>query len=747
MSKDLTIELEATNLGPFSHLNFSDKISSLQIGIFANNGSGKTFLSRAFRLLEKQPLSPEDSNRLLSLAKDKGYFKFRIINSKEPGILRNLEATFPRNDIPIFKNETTYLFHIFNSDYVRENIETLRYKPDGKIEGYILSKEKIDLTKEKQELAEMQKNLQVIDEGIQNKIIEARQDIDNLEVNKRTTEYTYLSLENLIEPSSLSESISFKELSKKSEILKSIPPNLVDLKNIKLNFEEDIFSKISSFLRQQMTRSNLAEEFIIKVKEKQDFIESGLKHLSASKVNNCPFCEQELLAPSIELIKKYNEYLDNEEAKNVKIAKGYIAELDKTLTKFSALYNSYLLQATEFHKYKGYLPSMADIDLSPIEDPAELNSYFDSFKSFILDKIENINLIIEEEKLSVINEKITQWIEGTLETIQANGQVVDIVNQRKNNLQNEKLGLNRRLCIARFLELSELVNNPLKERKELQEKISSLSSSITEKESTQKVNKKEKVIEFFKKFLENFFLTKYQFDETTFCLKLGAHLLDTNAPDVLSDGEKNIVAFCYYLAEVFKLVQTEEDFNRLFFIIDDPISSLDFHYVYAVAQIIRELHIYFNISRLRFILLTHNLEFMSILIRNGIIQFPMILNNNIISPLKNELIMPYEHHLRDILKVSRNEMEVCHTTSNSIRHVLETIQQFISPNQDLLSFCKSIDDFEKSSYLYSLIQDGSHGAIRVQKAYTNQMVIEGCSTVINFISVKFNGQITAISSN
>lgn len=93
-----------------------------------------------------------------------------------------------------------------------------------------------------------------------------------------------------------------------------------------------------------------------------------------------------------------------------------------------------------------------------------------------------------------------------------------------------------------------------------------------------------------------------------------------NASDVFSEGEKSIVAFCFYLAETHTKVGTEDEYNDLFFVIDDPISSLDFHYVYSVAQIIRTISSYFSIKRQRLLVLTHNLEFMSILIRNKIMD-------------------------------------------------------------------------------------------------------------------------------
>lgn len=39
-----------------------------------------------------------------------------------------------------------YLYHVFNQDYVEENIQVLNYEKDPNIQGYILGKIHIDLS-------------------------------------------------------------------------------------------------------------------------------------------------------------------------------------------------------------------------------------------------------------------------------------------------------------------------------------------------------------------------------------------------------------------------------------------------------------------------------------------------------------------------------------------------------------------------------------------------------------------------
>ena len=149
---DITFKIQAKNLGPLDSLDFSEKVSSLKTVIYANNGSGKTFISRAFRQIS----IPEISNphRLISFTQSKANFILEINNlSDDTGKPnRKVELDVEKDKQTVVKNDSGYIYHIFNSDYVDENIEKLGYKPDGNIAGYILGKDIIDLTAEKAEL-------------------------------------------------------------------------------------------------------------------------------------------------------------------------------------------------------------------------------------------------------------------------------------------------------------------------------------------------------------------------------------------------------------------------------------------------------------------------------------------------------------------------------------------------------------------------------------------------------------------
>lgn len=744
---ELTIGLEIENIGPHSKINFKAKTSSLKTAIYANNGSGKTFISRLFRLIEN-PIS-QNSDKLLSFTKNQGNMKFEINYKEEnkPEVVKRLELKIAKNTSPIISSPLPFIFHVFNSDYVQDNIEALRYKPDGNIEGYILGKTQIDLTNEKKELEEKNKELITKDEEFKQRVEIQKKSLEDLAINKGTTEYKNFTIENIFRKNNLEyiEEKSFEELKKEYTILNTLPNDLPNAslndENIKIDFLQDI----EQILKHSYSKSHFAEEFKFKIKSKQEFIVSGLEIVSDGK---CPFCEQNFDNNALDLIDTYTKYLADEEAKIISQIDMFIKKVDELKRQIDNAYKNSLKSKTEFDDIKKYLPSFKEQNIQVLQDSKILE---DDFNTIIL--IFN-NKKIDIDKSFSIQENINNveaFKKKNSNIAIDNDKKINLINNAKNYTNTEKLNIKKRLCKAQYLKTLQSEIKNIDEIIAIQKEIKKLEEDISNKENQAKALKKDKVTEAFEDFLNVFFAGKYTFDKDNFCLKFDTQNLISNASDVLSDGEKSIVAFCFFLAETHKKVEKEGDYQKLFFVIDDPISSLDFHYVYSVAQIIRRLNdnSRFPIGgRLRFLVLTHNIEFMSILIRNKIVDGRFILEKSNIKVLQKELIMPYEEHLRDVYEVSEAIKKPSHTTPNSIRHILETINKFEKPNLDFLKYCEDIELLkDDNEFLYALIHDNSHGNYRSQMATTPDMIIKGCKKIIEVISNKFDGQIEVLKGN
>lgn len=224
---------------------------------------------------------------------------------------------------------------------------------------------------------------------------------------------------------------------------------------------------------------------------------------------------------------------------------------------------------------------------------------------------------------------------------------------------------------------------------------------------------------------------------------------------VFSDGEKSLVSFAYYLGDVHLKIQNSSDYQKLFFIIDDPISSLDFNYVYTMGAILKDLSILYpeiEKGKERLIVLTHNLEFMRILSVNEIIAKKLFLKNGTLKNFTANFTVPYIEHLCDVYEISIGKQQPSHTTANSIRHIIETIIRFEncsiadSGNDSIYQFMK--DKFEENIVVYTFMQDLSHGAYRPeQQTLTNEQYKKACEAVIELIKERYAGQIKFVEKH
>jgi len=154
-------EFNCQNIAPIKSLTKEINSNSLKFGVFANNGSGKTFISRMFRLTEnskeinfdKYGNSPTD--KLITLGETRGNFSFKITD-KEGNVVEQFSIDLDKHTVPKIP-DTSYLFHVFNEDYVEDNLRSLDYDKNDEINGFILGKVNIDLSDYEERLKKIEK--------------------------------------------------------------------------------------------------------------------------------------------------------------------------------------------------------------------------------------------------------------------------------------------------------------------------------------------------------------------------------------------------------------------------------------------------------------------------------------------------------------------------------------------------------------------------------------------------------------
>lgn len=134
VSDEACLTIKAKHIGPIMELEgkLSPKGQNL---LFATSGTGKSFISRALRALDEPAgegekdidpadvVSEESSNGALSLLE---------------GTAEITKIAFDKTFGLITRSPSQYIFHIFSSDYVGDELASRSYELDGDIDHQII---------------------------------------------------------------------------------------------------------------------------------------------------------------------------------------------------------------------------------------------------------------------------------------------------------------------------------------------------------------------------------------------------------------------------------------------------------------------------------------------------------------------------------------------------------------------------------------------------------------------------------
>lgn len=742
--------IQCQNIAPIKNLNRLISSNSIKIGVFANNGSGKTFISRLFRLTEntnqlelENEISPTD--KLISIGQSNSSFSFSIIDKK--GITQeDFKIKLKKGAVPNIP-KTEYIYHTFNQDYVEENIKALSYEKDSDIEGFILGKINIDLKEDEEKLSKIENEYSELYKQIKIQTEKfVKEKVSNIQNIKRLGDYKILEFQNIfngIQKEKYDISKTFDKLIDDYNKIKSVPENLDDIKQIEaLKLDLKLLNVIKENCLKKYSLSELAKDFKDKIKDKQLFVETGITLLDYEN-KECPFCEQTLKQDALNLINKYTTYLIDIESNTIKLFKEYESSLKNYINTLTNIEIINTKRINEFNKYKTkYIPSSEEIELSGL-DIEPLKKQFELIIGSIQDKIKNINKSIEltDEQLQSLKKSET-LLNGV---ISSNNKEIETINKKKNKIGEENKSTRKEIIKCAYNHLIDEHKNSIQSVIKLRAQRKSLNDEIKKKREQQKVSKKEKVASTIKTVLNYFFAEKYTLDEENFRLIFDKNILAKDqAKNILSEGEKNIVAFAYFIGDTHLKVESEDDYQKLFFVIDDPISSMDFSHVYTMSGVIRNIkRIIGKIQYEKFLILTHSNDFMRVLSSNNIVDKKLLLKKGQLVDFNNNLTVPYINHLIDIYEICKKNKAPTHTTANSIRHIIETLAKFENINDSRDSITAYIKKYIPNDIKsFTLINDLSHGGWRTEQSpIINEDYIQICETVIKHIENKYIGQI------
>ncbi|MGB0844084.1 MAG: AAA family ATPase [Alphaproteobacteria bacterium] len=727
------LKIHAEHIGPILSLDV-ELTANKQNLILARNGTGKSFLARSFRYLDlhsQGETTGEAAQKLVSDEATNGRGSFQCSIGDEVFGKIELNRIAGTAD----PNVDGKILHVFTEDYIHEQLRTKKYEIDGNIDGTIdVGRENIKLKDKKKQKSilisetesfvsdlTLEFSVQKTSQLKVKAFISANMGIfSNLNIEQLLTQYSKKPSQPEINFATICNDIkSIKDLPTNPDFPTSIqPPNLLDL---------DLES-ISSSLSKITSPSTVAEKLKKKIEKHSEFYAQGVK-IVEEHAETCPFCEQDMKdEDTIAIMESYFQYFqDAEQQHKRQLSSDYkkVVEKEDLLSSMEKQVGS---QIRKFDFLKKYVPSLKTRTLGELNDEiSDLRQFLQNLKKQIESKGKDLT-----QTPQIDSNSLTITLNRVLDSISENNNLCGDLTTNVGRLSKERLALQKQACEVFAIEFTrdkwsdfEKVHLNNTAEKDLEAEIHQL------EQSGPSASVKMRVAQTFKEMLHEFFGSKYGFDNDDFTLTREGSSMRRGADATLSDGEKSVLAFCYFIANIHQKVKLDSDYGKLFIVFDDPVSSMSYDYVYTVAQTLKNLNVSdkgvvsvnpHNLgkgssSRPNLLVLTHSNYFFNLLQSNKIVEsggsFQLQKRQSTHTLKKLDKYVSYFiQHLEDVYKVAKKGEEPSHTTGNSIRALLEAVGRFCRPDKvqltEFLSYLMGKEKFGISSVLINTLSHGTY---------------------------------------
>lgn len=462
----------------------------------------------------------------------------------------------------------------------------------------------------------------------------------------------------------------------------------------KIRFDFSIIENNSIFSEVIVGNENATISSLIKKLHNADWVKQGFCYLSDStEVNTqCPFCQQETITQDLyNQIKDYFDVTYQERIEEIVKMKNQYDDGIKTIPIQEDLLKNTFIKAKEKDFKTIYLNLLTKLNnnlekITLKKDKAsqvlslELTQdeiiSFNNFLDEIIKEIKSHNLKIDNKtktKEEIINTfwQIMRW---------EYDQVIEFYNVQKISIDNTL-----EAAITAITEMRTKRNEQIKIIEEAQKEVVNIDKAI------QNINDglKDLGAEGFniEKIGERFY-------------KIERKGQGNNQFKTLSEGEKTIISFLYFL-ELCKGKENENEVSaNKIVVIDDPISSLSHIYIFNISQLIK-LHFFSNPTFQQVFVLTHSLYFFhELLLGRGnnkekqLFRIIKSSNGSCIFPMnKDEIQNDYQAYWQ-ILKDHEQGKASDALLANSMRNILEHFFGFIEREK----YDESIQNIDQQRY-------------------------------------------------
>lgn len=452
----------------------------------------------------------------------------------------------------------------------------------------------------------------------------------------------------------------------------SIPKIAEDFKSVEANtiFEESIIGNENSMVAE-----------LIKKLDNSDWVKQGEQYIQEGD-ETCPFCQQPTLTE--ELKKEIKDYFDKtyeEKKEGIKTLEEHYKSLKNNIKSEKDYLNNFIPDKSIIDRFKNLYCSLINRlsnNLNKIENKQNNLSQKVTLESSQVE-VEEFNRFIEEQlkKIRRYNEKIEHKERTTNEIKTSFWQImrwdydsqIDDYNKCKQEKENKLQEINQRIQ-----EITQSIGSEDETIRKCREK------TINVEKAMDNINEKLKdlgIDGFEIKPVPNEDRNKTPF------YQLVRENSEEETFKTLSEGEKTMISFLYFLELCKGALNTEEISKKKIVVIDDPISSLSHSYVFNVAQMIKKQFLNKTPNDcVQIFILTHNLYFFHELIKICDIThtklFRVVKNQNseILCLEKNEIQNDYQAYWQ-VLKDHNDGKASDALLANTMRNILEYFFGFI----------------------------------------------------------------------
>ncbi|EOI6145383.1 AAA family ATPase [Campylobacter coli] len=609
---------------------------------------------------------------------------------------------------------------VYNQDFIEKNF----YNTDKQQGIFTLSEENITIKQEIEKLQEELIGLKSSQNENERKLKEKQEDIIKIEnefkddiwkikqnysdnfkdffEGKMGSKESFLNfikskIGEVLSLDAINQNINLEELKKqynfltdttqvKLESINEIPNT--EIKNIENN---SIFNAII------VGNQNSVIADLIKKLGNEDWVKDGFNKYVLQVSQICPFCQKDTIT------QEFKSYLENYFDKTYEER---IKEVEKLNDEYQNLFSN--------------MPSIETFYRRDILDSKDLKfeKLYSQVKLKLEENIKKIQEKIKEPSKKIELEKTEEVFQNLNDYIKQIQQKIIDFNSKLENLEDEREKLKKQFWEFAIFEKKEIIEKYNKDKKEqeinkgvLDKENQTIKDSIQHIDNTIKEKQKEVIniqeaVDRINNYLKDLgilsFCIKIQDDEKQeyIIIREGE---DKPSFKTLSEGEKTLISFLYFL----QLCQGKKEKNEAILdkiiVIDDPISSLSFNYVYNIAQLIKEIFLRNKDSNYKQIfVLTHHLYFFKELIgfregyKKDIYTFRIRRNESYISHIdtmkEDEILNDYQAYWQ-ILKDYKEGKIHAILIPNTMRNILEYFLGFIQ--KDTIDIIKKIENEDK----------------------------------------------------